>query len=114
MVTPSIGAVVTVRFPFSDLSDAKLRLAIVLAGSGRGDWVMCQITSNAYGDAGAIDLEDEDVEGGSLHLTSYVRPAKIFTANESLMNTQIGVLKLGSFRRVVGAVIQLLRSGLPI
>ncbi len=31
------GKVVLVRFPFSDLSESKLRPAIVLAGAGRGD-----------------------------------------------------------------------------
>ena len=31
MVIPSIGAVVLVQFPFSDLTDVKLRPAVVLA-----------------------------------------------------------------------------------
>ena len=42
MVTPTAGAVVLVPFPFSDLSQAKLRPAVVLAEAGRGDWVLCQ------------------------------------------------------------------------
>ena len=33
-----------VPFPFSDLSQAKLRPAVVLADAGRGDWILCQIT----------------------------------------------------------------------
>jgi mRNA interferase MazF len=37
MVTPSVGAVVLVPFPFSDLSEAKLRPAVVLADAGRND-----------------------------------------------------------------------------
>lgn len=45
MVTPSAGAVVLVRFPFSDLSQTKLRPAAVLADGGRGDWILCQVTS---------------------------------------------------------------------
>lgn len=53
MVTPSVGAVVLVPFPFSDLSQSKLRPAVVLAGAGRGDFVLCQITSKAYADSGA-------------------------------------------------------------
>ena len=50
MVTPSAGSVVLVRFPFSDLSQTRLRPAVVLADAGRGDWVLCQVTSNAYSD----------------------------------------------------------------
>lgn len=39
-------AVVLVRFPFSDLTGSKLRPALVLADTGRGDVRLCQITSN--------------------------------------------------------------------
>ena len=44
------GEVVLVRFPFSDLSSSKLRPAVILAAAGRQDWILCQITSNAYAD----------------------------------------------------------------
>ena len=37
MGTPTAGSVVLVRFPFSDLSQTKLRPAVVLADAGRGD-----------------------------------------------------------------------------
>ena len=57
MVTPAAGTVVLVPF-FSDLSQAKLRPAVVLADVDRGDWILCQITSNPYGDTRAILLED--------------------------------------------------------
>ncbi len=46
MGTPATGEVVLVPFPFSDLSAAKVRPAVVLADVGRGDWVLCQVTSN--------------------------------------------------------------------
>jgi hypothetical protein len=45
MVAPTAGAVVLPPFPFSDLSQAKLRPAIVLADVGRDDWILCQLTS---------------------------------------------------------------------
>jgi mRNA interferase MazF len=84
-----------------------------LADSGRGDWVLCQVTSKSYADASAIKLEDKDFDTGSLRLTSYARPGKIFTANESLMVTQVGKLKDDSFKKVADAVIHLLQSYLP-
>lgn len=58
------GAVVLVPFPFSDLSRTKLRPAIVIANVGRDDWVLCQITSKAYGDPGAIALGDDSSSTG--------------------------------------------------
>jgi mRNA interferase MazF len=67
--------IVLVRFPFSDLSQTKLRPAVVLADAGHGDWILCQVTSKPYGDARAIKLEDANFASGSLRVTSYARPA---------------------------------------
>lgn len=71
MVTPAAGAVVLVPFPFSDLSQAKLRPAAVLADAGRGDWILCQITSKPYADPQAIVLVDASFASG----VSNVSPA---------------------------------------
>ena len=112
MVTPAIGSVVLVPFPFSDLSEAKLRPALVLANSGRDDWILCQITSNPYADPRAVTLKDTDFAAGSLRVTSYARPGKLFTANSSLMVSQVGTLSQAALRNIIGAVIDLLHSGL--
>ena len=66
----SAGAVVFVPFPFSDLSQSKLRPAVVLGDAGRGDLVLCQVTSNAYADPQAIGLTSPDYARGSLNQTS--------------------------------------------
>lgn len=58
MVPSAIGSVIMVAFPFFDLSQTKLRLAVVLANAGLGDWVLCQITSNPYADTRAVRLEN--------------------------------------------------------
>ena len=114
MVTPSIGGIVTVRFPFSDLEGSKLRPALVLADAGMGDWVLCQLTSNAYADLSAIRIEDEDFQRGSLHRTSYARPGKLFTASETLMEKEVGILRDATFRKVMGAVIRMFQNSLSI
>jgi mRNA interferase MazF len=86
---PAKGAVVLVRFPFSDLSQTKLRPALVLADAGRGDPVLCQITSKPYGDPTAVTLDDRGLASGSLRVTSYARPAKLFTASSDLIATEV-------------------------
>ena len=113
MVTPSAGVIVTVRFPFSDLSQSKLRPAVVLADAGRSDWILCQITSKSYADPNAVQLDAENFASGSLALTSYARPGKLFTANASLMATEAGKLKGDAFRQVAFAVVNLLQSHIP-
>jgi mRNA interferase MazF len=112
VATPTVGSVVLVPFPFSDLSKAKLRPALVLADSGRGDWILCQITSNPYADPRAVTLADADFDAGSLRVTSYARPGKLFTASSSLMMSQVGSLSQGTLQSIVEAVIDLLRTGL--
>jgi mRNA interferase MazF len=112
VVTPAAGSVVLVPFPFSDLSQAKLRPAVVLANMGRGDWILCQITSNPYGDTRAIMLEDASFAAGALRAVSYARPGKLFTANSTLMVTQVGTLKAASLQQIIEAVVALLQTNL--
>jgi mRNA interferase MazF len=110
MVTPTAGEVVLVPFPFSDLSQSKLRPAVVLADAGRGDWILCQITSNPYGDPRAIKLVDTDFAIGTLRVMSYARPGKLFTANHSLMVAQVGTLKGAVHKQIVEAVVSILQA----
>jgi len=110
VVTPAAGTVVLVPFPFSDLSQAKLRPAVVRAEVGRGDGILCQITSNPYGDTRAILLEDASFAVGALRVTSYARPGKLFTANRTLMVTQVGILKAEPLQQIIEAVVALLHT----
>lgn len=112
MGTLAVGSVVLVHFPFSDLTRSKLRPAVVLADVGRGDYPLCQVTSNPYSDPRAIELADEHFSEGSLLRTSYVRPGKLFTANEELVSRQAGLLRTGLHRRVVEAIETILRQSL--
>ena len=83
MGAPAAGSVVLVPFPFSDLSHAKLRPAVVLETAGKGDFVLCQVTSNAHADPLAVELD-----------------ARSFSA---------GVLQAAALDRVVEQVVALLR-----
>ncbi len=102
------GAVVLVRFPFSDLSQAKLRPAVILADCGREDWLLCQITSNPYSDNRAVELFDRDFQNGSLRTVSHARPGKLFTAHRSLISKEVGILRPEALRRITDSVVRLL------
>ena len=111
MVTLRPGLVVLVRFPFSDLSSAKLRPAVVLAHAAGVDWVLCQVTSNPYGDPAAIVLTASSFKTGSLNRDSVARPGKLFTASAAIVAREAGALTDAVHRNVVQAVVQLLQSG---
>lgn len=108
MVTPATGSVVLVPFPFTDLSQSKLRPAVVLADVDRGDWILCQVTSNPYGDLRAVELTSADFSTGGLRITSYARPGKLFTAHASLITVEVGRLYPAARARIVTAVTALL------
>lgn len=103
------GSVVLVPFPFSDLTQSKLRPAVVLADAGRGDLVLCQITSNAYADPLAVELSPNDVAQGSLHRISYARPGKLFTASDSLIVQQVATLTGRARTRIIDSVVRMFR-----
>lgn len=110
MGAPAAGSVVLVPFPFSDLSQSKLRPAIVLADAGRDDWILCQVTSNAYADPKAVELRNSDFDRGGLQLVSYARPAKLFTAHQNLFVSQVGNLQADSLKRITDRVASIFQQ----
>ncbi len=65
------GDVVVVPFPFTDLSSAKVRPALVLAAVTRNDLILCQITSQSAGHPGAVPIVASDFE----RVANYSMPA---------------------------------------
>ena len=112
MGAPAAGSVVLVPFPFSDLSQSKRRPAILLASVTRGDVVLCQVTSNPYGDPLAVRIDDTDFEQGSLRHESFARPGKLFTASTALVLATVGKLTQEKHREIIEVVVALLNEGL--
>ncbi|WP_295622555.1 MazF family transcriptional regulator [uncultured Lamprocystis sp.] len=104
------GQVVVLPFPFSDLTRNKFRPALLLADVGRGDWIACQITSNAFADTRAIAISQADFVSGGLQRQSYARPGKLFTANETLFFDFAGELQPQVLRHVRHAVVRLMEG----
>lgn len=110
MATFSRSSIVLVDFPFTDLSDTRLRPALILAQATAEDYILCQITSNAHIDGKAIEILDTDFAQGSLRQISYARPNKIFTGHESLITRRIGVLRESKTDNIIDAIIEILKT----
>jgi len=76
-----------------------------LADAGKGDYILCQITSNIYSDPRAIEIKNSSFVSGSLRVISYARPSKLFTANHSLVVASIGTLNNDALKKIIDAVI---------
>ena len=100
--------VVLLPFPFSGLSASKLHPALVLADAERGDWLLCQITSQPYADDHAAQFSATDFTSGGLQRISYARPAKLFTAHDSLFTGIAGEINVSAHQRVCDGVVTLL------
>jgi mRNA interferase MazF len=87
---------------------------VALAEAGRGDWILCQITSNPYSAVQAIVLSDESFRQGGLQRTSYARPGKLFTANHDLMAAEVGLLTAEAPRQDSAALADVLCSALEV
>jgi len=83
----------------------------VLAEVERDDRILCQVTSKPYGDPSPVRLEQESFASGSLRVTSYARPGKLFTASPSLVRAEVGTLTTVATAEIVSAVVALLQAG---
>lgn len=101
------GRVVVVPFPFSDLSRAKKRPALVLIDLPGADAVLAAITS-ARNESNAIPLEQSDFQNGRLSHFSYILPVKLFTFQKSLIMAIVGTITEAKRKEVVGKIVSLL------
>ncbi len=109
MERPVKGDVVVIPFPFSDLSGAKRRPALVVAEWGGEDVMLCQITSRTRSDGFVVPLNDSDFEAGGLPVSSNIRPNKIFTADVNTIITTAGHVSNDKYKDVVENIIRLIK-----
>ena len=102
--------VVVVIFPFSDLSSAKNRPALVVATPDGDDGILCQITSRLVSDRYAILLSETDFSSGSLRQESNVRPTRIFTAGKRIIQYTAGHLNDEAMTAIINRVIEIIQQ----
>ena len=102
------GDIVVVPFPFSDLTEAKRRPALVVAELEGEDRILCQITSQQFNDGYAISIDESDFDEGSLRKTSNIRPNRIFTADRKIILYKAGHLKSDKINEIVKRIIDIL------
>ena len=104
------GDIVVVPFPFSDLTNAKRRPALVISALEDNDIILCQITSQTIKDNYAIPIDDKDFETGSLKQPSNIRPNRIFTADNQIILYRVGNLKPDKLNQVIEKIVDIIRK----
>lgn len=107
MEKPTVGSIVLVTFPFSNLKGKKVRPALVLAEVEFNNVILCQITSKPYSSKSAIVIEKDDFNVGRLPIKSYARPDKIFTADPVIIKGKAGELSSKKRKEILKAVSRL-------
>lgn len=101
---------VVALFPFSDLSRAKKRRAVVVALLTDNDVLLCQITSNAITDTYAIPVEVDDFADSGLHQPSNIRPNRLFTAEGKIILYRAGGLASEKMKEVSTKIIEIISA----
>jgi mRNA interferase MazF len=96
------GDVVVVPFPFSDLTQAKRRPALIVAVLEGDDLLLCQITSQRARDSYAIP--------GGLRQKSNIRPNRLFTADRRIVLYKAGHLGNTKLREVIRKIIKIVQK----
>ncbi len=97
--------IVIVPFPYSNLSQAKKRPALVVANLKGNDLILCQITSQKiFKDNYSIMLNKNDFDNGGLNLDSFIRTNRLFTVDASIILYSIGVVNLKKFNLVIDKI----------
>ena len=106
--------ILTVLFPFTDLSQAKERPVLVISNdrlnAASYDYIMIPLTSNLITpNPNTIRIAPLDLEpGGNLPAVSEIKVNVVFTANRSLIRGKVGVLRVNVFNQVKLALLNLL------
>jgi len=96
----AVGDVVLVPFPYADFSRFKKRPALVVGQAEFDNLILCQITSKAETSKKAVPLADNDFITGGLNVSSFVRPDKIFTIEQSIIEKKMGSLEKSKLETV--------------
>ncbi|RNI30929.1 type II toxin-antitoxin system PemK/MazF family toxin [Rufibacter immobilis] len=86
------GDIVWVHFPFTDLSESKKRPALIISNdnvNSSGDYILMQITSKSRNSYLSLPIDNNAYSGAPLQLPSNLNLFKVFTANDSIIDSKL-------------------------
>ena len=109
MATLAKGDIVLFPFPYTDLSDRKLRPCLVLSEEMGEDIMLCQITSQRLRkDEYSVEMKPADTTDGTIMIDSYIRANMIFTASKAQIRRKLCRVKDDKYRQVTNAITKII------
>ena len=109
METLTKGEIILVPFPYTNLTNSKLRPCLVLSDDLADDVLLAQITSQKIrADNYSVELKLQDTINGSLQIDSLVRCNMLFTAHKRLCVKKICKLKKEKYDETTQKIIELI------
>lgn len=106
--------IVLVPFPYSDLTAIKKRPVLIVSNNAYNknfeDLLVCVITSNIFKDEFSVDLNNNDLEIGTLPELSVVKAHKLFSVHQSKIIKKFGKVSKGFYEKVEHEIIRLVDS----
>ena len=102
-----VGDIFYAPFPFTDLSQAKVRPVLVLAdvrSPGQDDWIVCEVSSSHSLPLRAMPIAPADFASGGLPARSFIRPDRLTVLNASEFRRLRGHLTDTKLAEVLAAV----------
>lgn len=106
------GDIVLIPFPFTDLTDSKVRPAIVVSSNlinSTNDVVLLAITSTLRGDDFSFVISNQDLNS-PMPKPSEVRCNKVFTADQRIIHKKINELSSLQFRNLFNRFTEVLQA----
>jgi len=105
------GEIVLFPFPYTDLTDRKLRPCLVLSNEMGEDILLCQITSKKIRkDKYTVEIKKDETIDGSLQIDSYIRSNMIFTACTSQIEKKMCKIKNNRYQQVTKIINNIIKK----
>ncbi|MGI9567389.1 MAG: type II toxin-antitoxin system PemK/MazF family toxin [Nitrosopumilus sp.] len=106
------GDIVLVPFPFTDMSQSKLRPVLIISNvsynKASSNFVCCGITSNLNNKKNSILLDNVDMKSGELVKKSRIKFDNIFTLQKDLAVKKIGQINSKKLKNTINSIIKLI------
>ena len=114
---PKQRDIILIPIPFTDLTSQKRRPAIIISSNNYNetneDIVVVALTSNIEPRDFTIMLTSDELEEGTLKVTSIIRVDKIYTLNKSIVLKTFGKVKPDILSKIKDSLLKLIEQQKP-